>query len=215
MSWKTFLDNHREGLAAMDFFTVPTLTFRLLYVLLVVQHDRRKVLHVNVTAYPTAVWIIQEIREASPFAIAPRYLLLDRDSIFSAEVCRALRGMEVQPVRTLYRSPWQNGVAERWIGYLPAGTARSRDRAERAAPVAAVARVPCLLPRRPHAPVARKDPLAREPCVRSRRPPPRSRPSLASVGCITDTSGQRPPESGAWRFGEAQLRNLTGSTFPL
>lgn len=115
-SWKTFLDNHREALAAMDFFTVPTLTFRLLYVLLVIQHDRRKVLHVNVTAYPTAVWFIEQIREALPFAIVPRYLLLDRDSIFSAEVCRALRHMEVRPVRTGFRSPWQNGVVERWVG---------------------------------------------------------------------------------------------------
>jgi transposase InsO family protein len=115
-AWKTFLDNHREALAAMDFFVVPTLTFRLLSVLLVIQHDRRKVLHLNVTAHPTAVWVIQQLREAFPFETRPRDILLDRDSIFSAEVCRALRGMEVRPVRTAYRSPWQNGVAERWIG---------------------------------------------------------------------------------------------------
>ena len=115
-SWKTFLDNHREVLAAIDFFTVPTLTFRLLHVLLVIQHDRRKVLHLNVTANPTATWVIQQAREAFPFERLPRYLLMDRDSIFSAEVCRALRRMEVRPVRTSFRSPWQNGVAERWIG---------------------------------------------------------------------------------------------------
>lgn len=114
--WKTFLDNHREALVAMDFFVVPTLTFRLLYVLLVIQHDRRKVLHVNVTAHPTAAWVIQQFREAFPFETRPQYLLLDRDSIFSAEVCHALRGMQVEPLRTAYRSPWQNGVAERWIG---------------------------------------------------------------------------------------------------
>jgi putative transposase len=112
-TWKTFLDNHREALAAMDFFAVPTLTFRLLYVLLVVQHDRRKVLHLNVTAHPTALWVIQQLREAFPFELRPRYLLLDRDSIFSVEVGRALGGMDVLPVRTAYKSPWQNGVAER------------------------------------------------------------------------------------------------------
>ncbi|MFI5395883.1 MAG: integrase core domain-containing protein [Candidatus Binatia bacterium] len=115
-SWKTFLDNHREVLAAMDFFTVPTLSLRLLYVLLVIQHDRRKVLHVNVTAHPTAAWVTQQLREAFPFEAAPRYLLMDRDSIFSAEVDGALRHMEVRPVRTSFQSPWQNGVAERWVG---------------------------------------------------------------------------------------------------
>jgi transposase InsO family protein len=115
-TWKTFLDNHREVLAAIDFFIVPTVTFRLLYVLLVIQHDRRKVLHLNVTAHPTAAWVIQQLREAFPFDMKLRYLLLDRDSIFSAEVCNALRCMEVQPMRTSDQSPWQNGVAERWIG---------------------------------------------------------------------------------------------------
>jgi putative transposase len=113
-SWQTFLDNRREVLAAMDFFTVPTLTFRLLYVLLVIQYDRRRVLHVNVTANPTAAWVSQQLREA--FAVAPRYLLLDRDAIFSAAVCCVLRHLEVRPVRTSFQSPWQNGVAERWVG---------------------------------------------------------------------------------------------------
>ena len=100
----------------MDFFTVPTLTFRLLYVLLVIEHDRRKVLHVNVTAHPTAAWVTQQLREACPFEAASRYLLMDRDSIFSAEVCRVLRHMEVRPVWISFQSPWQNGVAERWMG---------------------------------------------------------------------------------------------------
>jgi Pyruvate/2-oxoacid:ferredoxin oxidoreductase delta subunit len=104
-SWKTFLDNHREVLAAMDFFTVPTLTLRLLYVLLVIQHDRRMVLHVNATAHPTAAWVTQQLGEAFPFERRPRYLLMDRDSIFSAEVCRGLRHMEAHPVRTSFQSP--------------------------------------------------------------------------------------------------------------
>ena len=100
----------------MDFFTVPTLTLRLLYVLLVIEHDRRKVLHVNVTAHPMAAWVTQQLREAFPFERAPRYLLMDRDSIFSAEVDGVLRHMEVRPVRTSFQSPWQNGVTERWVG---------------------------------------------------------------------------------------------------
>ena len=116
VSWRTFLNNHREVLAAMDFFTVPTLTFRLLYVLLVIQHGRRRVLHVNVTANPSAAWVSQQLREALPFERGPRYLVLDRDSIFSAEVSGVLRHMEVRPVRTSFQSPWQNGVAERWVG---------------------------------------------------------------------------------------------------
>jgi putative transposase len=103
-------------LAAMDFFTVPTLTFGILHVLVLIQYDRRKVLHLNVTANPTAAWVTQQLREAFPFAVAPRYLLMDRDSIFSAEVCRVLRLLEVRPVRTSFQSPWQNGVAERWGG---------------------------------------------------------------------------------------------------
>jgi len=115
-SWKTFLNNHREVLAAVDFFTVPTLSFRLLYVLFVIQHDRRRVLHANVTMQPTAAWVCQQRREAFPFDCTPRYLLMDRDAIFSAEVGRVLRRMGVRPVRTNFRSPWQNGVAERRVG---------------------------------------------------------------------------------------------------
>ena len=115
-SWKTFLSNHREVLAAMDFFTVPTVTFRLLYVLFVVEHRRRKILQINVTAHPTAAWVCQQLREAFPFNELPKYLLMDNDSIFSAEVARALTAMQVHPMRTGFQSPWQNGVAERWVG---------------------------------------------------------------------------------------------------
>jgi hypothetical protein len=99
----------------MDSFTVPTLTFRLLYVLLIIRHARRQVRHVNVTATPTATWVSQQLREAFPFAGAPRYVLLDRDAIFSAAVCGTLRRMGVRPVRTSFQSSWQNGVAERWV----------------------------------------------------------------------------------------------------
>jgi putative transposase len=100
----------------VDFFTVPTLTFRILYVFFVIQHARRSVLHVNVTTHPTAAWVRQQLREAFPFAAAPRYLLMDRDAIFSMEVSALLRHMAVHPVRTGFQSPWQNGIAERWVG---------------------------------------------------------------------------------------------------
>lgn len=81
-----------------------------------IQHRRRKILHVNVTAHPTARWVSQQLREAFPFEDVPRYLVMDRDSIFSAAVTHTLRGMQVRPIRTCFQSPWQNGVAERWVG---------------------------------------------------------------------------------------------------
>ena len=114
--WMTFLRNHRDGIAACDFFTVPRVSFLLLYVFFVISHARRQILHVNVTAHPSAAWVIQQLREAFPFDTAPRYLILDRDSKFSEAVLEAIRAIGTKPVRTMYRSPWQNGVAERWVG---------------------------------------------------------------------------------------------------
>jgi putative transposase len=114
--WLTFLRNHREAIAAMDFFTVPTLTFGVLYCFFVIVHDRRKVLHFNVTRNPSGLWIVQQIREAWPYASAHRFLILDRDSKFSGDVVSAAQDLGSKPVRTAFRSPWQNGVAERWVG---------------------------------------------------------------------------------------------------
>jgi transposase InsO family protein len=114
--WITFLRNHREAIAAMDFFTVPTLTFGVLYCFFVIGHDRRKILRVNVTRNPHALWIVQQMREAWPYAPAHRFLLFDRDSKFGSDVVSAVRDMGSQPTRTAFRSPWQNGVAERWVG---------------------------------------------------------------------------------------------------
>src|SRR5271157_90978 len=115
-SWQTFLRNHRENIAAMDFFAVSTLGFRVLYVWFVLAHERRGVMHFNVTANPTAQWVVQQLREAFPEASAPAYLVYDRDSIFSKRVGEAIRSLGTEPVRTAYRSPWQNGTAERWVG---------------------------------------------------------------------------------------------------
>jgi putative transposase len=114
--WLAFLRNHREAIAAMDFFfTVPTMTFQVLYCFFVIAHDRRRIVHFNVTRHPTGSWIVQQLREAFPDQWAPRFLLLDRDSKYGLEVPIAVRSMAIRPVRTAVRSPWQNGVAERWI----------------------------------------------------------------------------------------------------
>ena len=99
----------------MDFFTIPTGSFRLLYVFFVISHGRRQVLRADVTEHPTAVWIAQQLREAFPDVQAPRYLILDRDSTFDAHVLASVQNMNIRPVRTAFRSPWQNGVAERWV----------------------------------------------------------------------------------------------------
>jgi transposase InsO family protein len=115
-SWTTFLRTHREALAAMDLLTVPTATFRLLYVLVVVHHGRREAVHCAVTDRPTAAWVAQQLREAFPFDSAPRMLVHDRDAVFGEAVASSLRSMGITPIQTTFRSPWQNGVAERFIG---------------------------------------------------------------------------------------------------
>jgi len=114
--WLTFVRNHRDAIAAMDFFTVPTLTFGVLYCFFVIGHDRRKILRCNVTRNPNALWIVQQMREAWPYTAAHRFLLFDHDSKFGNDVVSFAREMGSQPVRTAFRSPWQNGVAERWVG---------------------------------------------------------------------------------------------------
>ena len=113
--WLTFLRNHREAIAAMDFFTVPTVTFRMLYCFFIIGHDRRRILHCNVTRHPTSGWIIQQLREAFPYSSAPRFLIFDRDGKYGLDVLAAIRSLRVSPIRTSLESPWQNGVAERWI----------------------------------------------------------------------------------------------------
>jgi putative transposase len=115
-SWLTFLTNHREVIVAFDFFTVPTVTFQLLYCFFVIAHERRKILHFNVTQHPTAEWVVQQLREAFPEAGAYRYVILDRDAKFDAGVVAFLQATGLQPKRTNIRSPWQNGMAERWVG---------------------------------------------------------------------------------------------------
>jgi len=114
--WLAFLRNHREAIAAMDFFTVSTLTFGVLYCFFVIGHDRRKILHFNVTSNPHALWVVQQLREAWAYQQTHRFLLLDRDAKFGADVVSAVRDIGSEPTRTAFCCSWQNGVAERWIG---------------------------------------------------------------------------------------------------
>ncbi len=114
--WIAFLHNHKNEIAAMDLFTIPTVSLRLLYGVFVIGHGRRHILQFNATFHPTAAWVIQQLREAFPYDTAPKYLIFDRDSIFCPAVVKFVRALDIHPIRTSYRSPWQNGTAERWIG---------------------------------------------------------------------------------------------------
>jgi len=113
--WKAFLRNHREIIAAMDFFTVHTVTFGILYCFFVIAHDRRRILHFNVTRNLVSLSVVHQLREAFPFEARHKYMILDRDRKFGLDVIDAIKAMGSRPKRTSFRSPWQNGVAERWI----------------------------------------------------------------------------------------------------
>jgi putative transposase len=115
-TWRTFLANHVNDLVSVDFFTVPTIRFQILYVFLVLAHDRRRIFHVNVTAHPTAEWTGQQLRDAFPWSSVPRYLLHDRDRIFGATFQADLDAMGIKQVLSAPRSPWQRAYIERVIG---------------------------------------------------------------------------------------------------
>ena len=116
--WKTFLYNHADGIASIDLFVVPTLSFRLLYGLLILQHARRELLWLAVTAHPTAEWIARQFNEAIGWRDAPRYLVRDRDRVYGSDFIRRLRAMGIRDRPISARSPWQNGYAERLIGSI-------------------------------------------------------------------------------------------------
>jgi transposase InsO family protein len=117
-TWRTFLDNHLTQLVSVDFFTVSTLRFQVLYVFLVLAHDRRRIVHCNVTAHPNAEWTGQQLREAFPFDQLPRYLLRDRDAIFGHKFRDQVRDMGIHEVLSKPRSPWQRAYVERVIGSI-------------------------------------------------------------------------------------------------
>jgi len=115
-TWRAFIGNHFSEIAAVDFFTVPTLTFKTLYVFVVLSLDRRRVLHFNVTASPTAAWTSRQLVQAFPFDTAPRLLIRDRDAIYGTKVVDTLRSIGIEQIVTARKFPWQNGYVERIIG---------------------------------------------------------------------------------------------------
>jgi putative transposase len=112
-TWRTFLDNHLQTLVSVDFFVVPTVLFKVLFVFVVLAHERRRVLHINVTDTPTAQWTPLQLVEACPWEIAPRYVLRDRDAVYGGAFSRRVQTMGIHEVKTAPRSPWQNPYVER------------------------------------------------------------------------------------------------------
>src|SRR3979411_1881794 len=117
-TWKTFLHNHVAGIGAMDFLIVPTVGFRLLFVLVIRRPQRRPLISITVTAHPTAEWIACQVTEAFPWDEAPDYLIRDRDASYGQVVAKRLAAMGIRDHPTAPRSPWQNGHAERLIGSI-------------------------------------------------------------------------------------------------
>jgi transposase InsO family protein len=116
--WRTFLRNHAPDIAAMDLFEVPTIGFKLLYGFVIIRLDRRNLVWIGVTTNPTAEWVARQITEAFPWDDAPRFMIRDRDRIYSTVVTRRLRAMGIRDKPTAPASPWQNGFTERLIGSI-------------------------------------------------------------------------------------------------
>ncbi len=119
--WMVFLRNHKDVIAAMDLFTVPTASLKVLYGFFVIDHSRQRILHFNATFNPTSAWVIQQLREAFPFDTAPKYLIFDRDAIFSAKMVGFVKAMGIKPCRTAYRSPWQKGYVSHCTSFVGFG----------------------------------------------------------------------------------------------
>jgi putative transposase len=117
-TWHTFLQNHVKDLVAADFFVVPTVFFELLFVFVILSHDRRRVIHFGVTACPTSEWAARQLLEAFPWDSAPPYLLRDRDGSYGEKFCEAANWLGIREVLTAPRSPWQNAYVERLIGSI-------------------------------------------------------------------------------------------------
>jgi transposase InsO family protein len=117
-TWKAFLHNHVKDLVSCDFFTVPTATCKVLFVFVILAHERRRIVHVNVTEHPTAQWTAQQIVEAFPWDEAPRYLLRDRDAIYGEPFQQRVGNLGIEEVKIAPRSPWQNPYCERIIGSI-------------------------------------------------------------------------------------------------
>ena len=117
-TWRTFLANHVRDLVSIDFFTVPTASLRVLFVLVVLAHHRRRVVHFNVTEHPTAAWTARQLVEAFPDDTTPAYVLRDRDTVYGEAFRQCMKGMGITEVLTAPQSPWENPFAERLIGSI-------------------------------------------------------------------------------------------------
>lgn len=117
-TWKTFIRNHMEGIAAIDLFVVPTIAFQQLFAFLVLRYERRRLLWFAVTGNPTAEWLARQITEAFPWDRAPKYLIRDNDQAFGVAFKARVRAMGIRDRPTSFRSPWQNGYVERLIGSI-------------------------------------------------------------------------------------------------
>jgi putative transposase len=117
-AWRTFLTNHASDLIGLDFVTVPTATFRVLFVLVMLTHSRRRLVHFNVTEHPSAEWTVRQLLEASAVEDPPRYLIRDRDQVYGERFSHQARTLEIRETVIAPRSPWQNAYAERVIGSI-------------------------------------------------------------------------------------------------
>jgi hypothetical protein len=151
-TWRTFLTNHLAAAVSMDFFTVPPLTGRVLFVLVLLSHQRRHIVHVNITAHPTATWCAQQVVEAFPHDTAPRWLHSDRDRIYGEAFRCRVASMGISEIISAPASPWQNPYVERLIGSMRRECPRSRDRPERGASPAHPRRLRPLRPPHSHPP---------------------------------------------------------------
>jgi transposase InsO family protein len=116
--WKTFLKNHASEIISIDFLAVPTINYKLLHVLIFLSHERRKIIHFNVTAHPTAEWSTQQLRNALHDSDIPKFLIRDRDTKFGSLFSKNVSNFGIREITTAYRSPWQNGYCERVIGSI-------------------------------------------------------------------------------------------------
>ena len=199
-TWRTFLDNHIGSLVSVDFFTVPTVLFKVLFVFVVLAHDRRRVVHVNVTDAPTARWTAQQLVEAFPWETAPRYLLRDRDAVYGVAFSSQVQALGIHEVKTAPRSPWQNPYVERLIGTLRRECLDHVVVLNDDPPASPAARLPHLLPRCPNTPL----PGEGRPGAQTGGAP-RPRPDRR------DTHGRRPPSSVHTPGGVRSVRPAGGT----
>ena len=129
-TWRTFLANHMKDMVSSDFLVVPTVLFRVFFVFVILSHDRRRLVHVAVTEYPTSEWVARQLLEAFPWDSAPRYLLRDRDGSYGEKFREAARWLGIREILTAPQSPWQNAYVERLIGFDSPRVLGSRDHSE-------------------------------------------------------------------------------------